>query len=94
MYSKTSRFNSTLIIAILGLVILTSQIVLAKPNTLNRDEIPDKYKWDLNDIYPDWETWEAGLAELETLMDDYAALEGTISQGPQQLFHSFQLSDS
>ncbi len=94
MYSKTHSFNSTLIIAILGLVILTSQIVLAKPNTLVRDSIPDKYKWDLNDIYPDWETWEAGLAELETLMDEYAALKGTISQGPQQLLHSFILSDS
>ncbi len=93
MYSKSRSFNSTLIIAIIGLAILTSQVVIAKPNTLVRDSIPDKYKWDLNDIYPDWETWEAGLAELETLMDEYAALEGTISQGPQQLLHSFQLSD-
>ncbi|MCP4702986.1 MAG: oligoendopeptidase F [candidate division Zixibacteria bacterium] len=93
MYSKTRSFNSTLIIAILGLALLTSQVILAKPNTLNRDEIPDKYKWDLNDIYPDWETWETGLVQLEKLMDDYAALKGTISQGPQQLLHANKLSD-
>ncbi len=93
MYSRNRSFSSTLIITILGLALLTSQVVLAKPNTLKRDEIPDKYKWDLTDIYPDWETWEAGLAQLEKLMDEYAALKGTLSGGADQLLHAFKLDD-
>ena len=33
--------------------------------TRNRAEITDAYKWRLDDIYPDWATWETALAELE-----------------------------
>jgi len=93
MYSRNRNLISTLIITVLGLTLLAGQVVLAKPNTLKREEIPDKYKWDLSDIYPDWESWEAGLTQLEKLMDEYAALKGTLSQGPQQLLHAFKLDD-
>ena len=27
---------------------------LAQQGPLNRDSIPDAYKWNLSDIYPDW----------------------------------------
>ena len=26
-----------------------------------REEIPDRFKWNLTDIFPDWEAWEAAL---------------------------------
>ncbi len=26
----------------------------------NRVEIDDEYKWNLHDIFPNWEAWEAG----------------------------------
>jgi oligoendopeptidase F len=66
---------------------------IAGPGTLNRDEIPDKYKWNLNDIYPDWAAWEKDLEKLETVMDDYAALKGTLADGPDQLLKTFLLGD-
>jgi oligoendopeptidase F len=67
--------------------------VLAKPNTLVRDEIPDEYKWNLSDIYPSWEAWAEGLAELEHLMDEFASLKGTLAQGPDHLLKAFKLHD-
>lgn len=80
------------IAAILPLLILISNGI-AGPNTLNRDEIPDKYKWDLSDIYPDWESWEKDLEKIETMMDDYAAFKGTLGNGPEQLLKAFLLGD-
>ena len=45
-------------------------------------EIPDKFKWNLGDIYPDWETWEAAYKQLEAGIARYAAFKGTLAQGP------------
>ena len=39
-----------------------------------RDEVPDRYKWDLTRIYPDWATWKAAYDELSTKVDAFAAL--------------------
>ncbi|UCG63234.1 MAG: oligoendopeptidase F [Candidatus Zixiibacteriota bacterium] len=58
-----------------------------------RSEIDDEYKWDLNHIYPDWGTWEAGLKDLEKLMDDYAALKGSLAGGPDNLYKAYKMSD-
>ena len=72
---------------------LAAGIAQAKPNTLVRDSIPDKYKWDLNQIYPDWTAWEQGLTRLQQLMDEYAGLKGTLASGPQAILKACKLSD-
>ena len=59
----------------------------------NRQEISDKYKWNLDDIFSTWEAWEAGYKTLEAGIDKYAALKGTLSQGGERLLEAFRLSD-
>ena len=59
----------------------------------NRQEIDDRYKWSLHDIFPDWETWEAGYKILESSIERFTALKGTLAQGPGRLLEAFQLSD-
>ncbi|PYR93104.1 MAG: oligoendopeptidase F [Acidobacteria bacterium] len=66
---------------------------LAQPRSRRRDEIPDRFKWNLNDIYPDWEAWEGAYRQLDAGIDRYAALRGTLSQGPHRLLETFQLSE-
>ena len=66
----------------------------AAAKSRNRAEIPVEYTWNLADIYPDWETWEADRARLEARIDEYAALKGTLAQGPGQLMKAFQLGDA
>ena len=83
-----------LFILTLALALFTSSLVLASPYGLNRDSIPDKYKWNFDDIYPSWDAWSAGMTRLEGLMDAYAGLEGTLSQGPNQILKAYRLSDS
>lgn len=64
-----------------------------KPETKNRTEIPADYKWDFAPIFPSWEAWEAAIAEMEVKMDAYAALKGTLSQGPAALLKAHLLYD-
>ncbi|MBD3869877.1 MAG: oligoendopeptidase F [Acidobacteria bacterium] len=64
-----------------------------KPDARDRAEIPEEYTWDLDQIYSDWEAWEAGLDGLQNLMDSYQKLKGTLSEGPQRILEASQASD-
>jgi oligoendopeptidase F len=65
----------------------------APPRTRIRAEINDEHKWNLTDIFPDWRTWEGSRAELERRIAEYAALKGTLAQGPERLLAAFRLND-
>lgn len=65
----------------------------AAGKTRNRADIPVEYTWNLADIYQDWEAWEADRARFETRIDEYAALKGTLSHGPEPLLTALRLSD-
>lgn len=59
----------------------------------NRTRIPDKYKWDLNDIYRGDDAWEAAK---KNLLADFARLPvfaGSLSESPQKLLGCLELLD-
>jgi oligoendopeptidase F len=58
-----------------------------------RSEIPDRFKWNLTDIFPAWEAWEAAYKRLEGEIVRYAALKGTLAGGPDNLLAAFRLSE-
>ena len=58
-----------------------------------REDIDDRYKWNLSDIFPDWEAWEASYRQLDGGIDRYAAFKGTLAEGPARLLSAFQLSE-
>jgi oligoendopeptidase F len=62
-----------------------------RPRT--RPDIDDAHKWNLNDIYSDWSIWDVARGELERRIGDYAALKGTLAQGPDRLLAAYQLND-
>jgi len=64
-----------------------------KPATRDRAAIAPEFKWDFSPIYPSWEAWEAGMAEMEAKMDAFAALKGTLKDGPQALLKAYRLFD-
>ena len=43
--------------------------------------IPDRFKWNLKNIFPDWDAWQAAYDELDRKIDAFAALQGTLGQG-------------
>jgi oligoendopeptidase F len=59
----------------------------------NRAEIPDRFKWNVQDIFQSWKEWDAAYKQLEGGVDRYAALKGTLAQGPGSLLNSFRLSE-
>jgi oligoendopeptidase F len=44
----------------------------AAPALQDRDQIPDRFKWNLRNIYPDWEAWQAAYEELDHKIDEFA----------------------
>ena len=72
---------------------LMPALASAKPDTRNRADIPTQYKWDFTPIFSSWDAWETALTELQSKMDAYAALKGTLAQGPAALLHAYKLSD-
>jgi oligoendopeptidase F len=58
-----------------------------------REDVPDRYKWNLTDIFPDWNAWEAGYKQLEAGITRYAALKGTLAGGAHNLLEAFRLSE-
>jgi oligoendopeptidase F len=74
-----------------------SDVAAAEPPATRRrrrDEIPDRYKWNLTDIFTDWESWEAAYKQFEAGISKFAALKGTLAQRPERLLEAFTLSEA
>src|SRR3954454_22582597 len=63
------------------------------PQLRERSEIADRFKWNLGDIFAGWPEWQRAYDELEGKIAAYAALQGTLAQGPDRLLAAMQLSD-
>jgi oligoendopeptidase F len=87
------RLNRGLSSLLAAAVLLSACVAFAGPGTDQRDEIPDQYKWDVSDIFPDFESWEEGYAGLDAMIDEFAALKGTLSDGPAALLRAYQMQD-
>ncbi len=61
--------------------------------TRRREEIEDRFKWNLADIFSSWEAWEAGYKQLDAGIERYAALKGTLAAGADRLLEAFTLSE-
>ncbi len=65
-----------------------------KPATRDRAALAAEFKWDFSPIYPSWEAWESALGDLETQMDAFPALRGTLKNGPAALLEAYQRFDA
>jgi oligoendopeptidase F len=61
--------------------------------TRKREQIPERFKWNLKDIFVSWDDWEAAYKKLEAGIGRYAALKGTLAEGPERLLEAFKLSE-
>jgi oligoendopeptidase F len=51
----------------------------------------EQHRWDLGDIYPDNESWEAALAEIQSGIQGIESFQGTLDAGPQSLLDCLEL---
>ncbi|MGE0816686.1 MAG: oligoendopeptidase F [Vicinamibacterales bacterium] len=62
--------------------------------TPERSAIDPAYTWDLSAIFPNWEAWDAGVADLERRIGEFAALAGTLGRSGAALRHSLEAHDA
>ena len=65
----------------------------APARSRRRDEVPARFKWNLDDIFPDWSAWEAAYRDLGLRIDDFGSLRGTLAAGPEAVLRAFRLND-
>jgi oligoendopeptidase F len=70
-----------------------SEAATARSRGREREEVPDRFKWTLDDIYTSWSEWDAAFKDLNRRIDEHARLQGTLASGPDALLCAFRLSD-
>lgn len=65
----------------------------AETQLRDRARIPDRFKWNLSHIYADWNAWQAAYDELDRRIGEYAALQGTLASGPEDLLAALVAAD-
>src|SRR5688572_9739250 len=73
----------------LAAAVLSSALVAApgivEGQERDRAKIPDKYKWNVADLYPSEEAWRAAKEKLGTEIPKIAAFKGTLASSPARL---------
>ncbi|MFY0545515.1 oligoendopeptidase F [Brevibacillus sp. H7] len=65
-----------------------------KSKTLpKRSEIPNEYKWRLEDIYPSDADWEKDVQKVKQMTEEIASKQGTLAQSGKQLLEVLTLQD-
>ena len=65
-----------------------------KKQLLNRDEIEEKYKWKLEDIYESDVLWEEELSKANEIVEQISKFQGTLALSAQNLLDFFKESDN
>ncbi len=63
-------------------------------NTLpKRDDIEEKYKWNLSDMYPTIEKWENDVNTVKNFIHEIIKYKGTLCKSPENLSQCLKLSN-
>lgn len=79
---------------------LAALIVLTLVATTNgygqktREEIPEKYKWNLADLFPTDEAWRTAFSDITTRLDQVEKFKGTLTQSSDNLLQALEFNTS
>ena len=59
----------------------------------SREEIPSQYTWDVTDICRDWDDWSQLYQRLDTAIESFRTLQGTLAGGPAALLAAYRALD-
>ena len=68
-----------------GLLAATLLVSPLAAQTRDRAQIPDQYKWNLTDLYPNDEAWRAAKEKLAADIPKVKQFRGTLGKSPQQM---------
>ena len=79
------------------LVVLTILTLVATTNGYcqkTREEIPEKYKWNLADLFPTDEAWRTAFSDITTRLDQVEKFKGTLTQSSGNLLQALEFNTS
>jgi oligoendopeptidase F len=79
---------------LITLLLLFGFVVANYSQTLERKDVPEKYKWNLADIYPTVEAWQADVDMLNADIEKLAEFKGTLGESSESLLKALQVSNS
>lgn len=60
---------------------------------MKREEIPQQYKWKMEDLYATNEAWEADFLKLQKGIEELSKFEGTLGQSAENLLEMHETLD-
>jgi len=66
---------------------------MTTPNTLQREEIEDQYKWDFTHIYANWNDWQKDFDWIKNQTEELQKFKEQLKTGAAQLLEALQLMD-
>ncbi len=78
MYNKKGKFTSLLIVLFIVMGGF-STMLLAQSDLKTRDQIEDKYKWNLADVYATESDWNKEFDYVQSKLGDYKKFEGKLN---------------
>ncbi|MFW6075766.1 MAG: M3 family oligoendopeptidase, partial [Chloroflexota bacterium] len=64
-----------------------------RDGTRPRSEVPEEDTWNLDDIYPSRDAWEADINQIRESLPELVSLKGTLDQGADRLLRVMQLEE-
>ncbi len=55
-----------------------------------RADVPEEFRWDLTDMYPDADAWEQDARRLDSLLEELEEYRGTLDEGGAQLYKAIE----
>ena len=80
------RLKSYLIVILAVMFVVTSF-----PQTKERKEIPEKYKWNLSDLYASVADWKSAKTEISSNIDKIESYKGKLDQNAETLLNATDL---
>lgn len=80
-----------------NLILLTMMVFLTALNSYgqkNREEISEKYKWNLTDLYESDGDWRKAVDDLTAKLDEVEKFKGTITESAENLLEALEFNSS
>ena len=76
----------------LSLLVAGALVTTATAQQQERASVPDRYKWDLTQIYPNDQAWRAAKDKLVEELPKISAFKGKLGSSPQELADALELT--
>ena len=72
-------------------LLIAALTIAAAAQERDRSKIPDKYKWNLADIYPDLAAWRSAKEKVSVEIPKLRAFQGKLATSPTVLADALEL---